>query len=504
MRQNKKYQFSNRKIYHSIPTGCMLALLLLNLYMLNPTISHISNAVLALENEDSHPNAEINDEASSKETIDDSSNNDVGSNDNKTDNTTTANNESNNIDNGISTTAETYDDGNTTASLIVDNDHYSIPSIDVDTGTTMYSSHTVHVAANNIEDYILQISGPSTLSDTNGVTTIHGAAGKIGSNMDNDTWGYGWGETLSSNDTLTYNTFSEAGTNLDTPDITNDSIDFTKKLVLAAKFSDEAAAGTYSTRAINLSLAISPKALIFDGITTMQQMTSTICAKANENDTVQLEDARDHKKYWVAKLKDGNCWMTQNLDLDLNNTTLTSVTSDVISDWPSTTGPSELWSANGGNYNVIKYYDPGNKFCNQDNCNLTSSANDGHDAQGNFYSYTAATAGTGKNLADADAPGSICPAQWQLPHINLSSKSLIFLANMLENPTTELVEAPYYLTFAGELYQGKLTSGTYAEYWSAKAKDGNHAFFFNLQYGKVPSNYYNVRSFGFAVRCVAR
>ena len=47
----------------------------------------------------------------------------------------------------------------------------------------------------------------------------------------------------------------------------------------------------------------------------MQEMTSTICADAAENDTAQLTDTRDGKKYWVTKLADGNCWMTQNLDL---------------------------------------------------------------------------------------------------------------------------------------------------------------------------------------------
>lgn len=31
----------------------------------------------------------------------------------------------------------------------------------------------------------------------------------------------------------------------------------------------------------------------------------------------QMMDKRDNKIYWVAKLADGNVWMTQNLDYDL-------------------------------------------------------------------------------------------------------------------------------------------------------------------------------------------
>ena len=59
------------------------------------------------------------------------------------------------------------------------------------------------------------------------------------------------------------------------------------------------------------------KGPVFNGIKTMQEMTPQICADAQENDTTMLEDARDGKMYWVAKLADGNCWMTQNLELDL-------------------------------------------------------------------------------------------------------------------------------------------------------------------------------------------
>lgn len=56
----------------------------------------------------------------------------------------------------------------------------------------------------------------------------------------------------------------------------------------------------------------------------MQDMNSAICANAEvEDDQLQVVDTRDNKIYWIAKLKDGHCWMTQNLDLDLGVATLT-------------------------------------------------------------------------------------------------------------------------------------------------------------------------------------
>lgn len=69
-------------------------------------------------------------------------------------------------------------------------------------------------------------------------------------------------------------------------------------------------------------------------LTYMQEMTPESCAASQEGDTKRLIDSRDNKYYWVAKLADGNCWMTQNLDLDLNTVgTLTPGSSNVSADW---------------------------------------------------------------------------------------------------------------------------------------------------------------------------
>lgn len=60
----------------------------------------------------------------------------------------------------------------------------------------------------------------------------------------------------------------------------------------------------------------------------MQDMNTSICnavtnpTASDYSDTpeTQLVDTRDGKVYWVSKLMDGHCWMTQNLDLDLETT----------------------------------------------------------------------------------------------------------------------------------------------------------------------------------------
>lgn len=110
-------------------------------------------------------------------------------------------------------------------------------------------------------------------------------------------------------------------------------------------------------------------------IDTMQEMTAEVC---NSEDTTvgqtkRLRDTRDGNYYWVAKLKDGNCWMTQNLDYNVPQTLLaadTNVASDVtlpnitainnstsngVAAWPMTTTSGQQ---NTG-YNILAYYDPG-------------------------------------------------------------------------------------------------------------------------------------------------
>ena len=66
----------------------------------------------------------------------------------------------------------------------------------------------------------------------------------------------------------------------------------------------------------------------------MQEMNEEICSMVNvfeDAGQAQLIDIRDDKIYYVAKLADENCWMTQNLDLDIDsNRTYTSADTDLL------------------------------------------------------------------------------------------------------------------------------------------------------------------------------
>ena len=163
----------------------------------------------------------------------------------------------------------------------------------------------------------------------------------------------------------------------------------------------------------------------------IMQNTAPINRKLlNIGDSLQATDIRDGKKYWVTKLADGNIWMTQNLDLDLDSTrTYTSEDTDVQTEWMplNSTSITDNWS----NDSYRPYsLDPGDKYYytsnneNEDTTYQSLSAckqaghNDcSHYHSGNYYNWPAAVASNNiSNLPErSDAPNSICPAGWRLP-----------------------------------------------------------------------------------------
>ncbi len=87
----------------------------------------------------------------------------------------------------------------------------------------------------------------------------------------------------------------------------------TYMLSFAANIGVDKPTGTYTNQAV-LSVVSSPlKTAGLTSLANMQDMSSGVCAASLEGDSKQLKDIRDGKYYWVTKLADGKCWMTQNL-----------------------------------------------------------------------------------------------------------------------------------------------------------------------------------------------
>ena len=200
----------------------------------------------------------------------------------------------------------------------------------------------------------------------------------------------------------------------------------------------------------------------------MQEVADWEDELTNEGDSVIAFDNRDGKSYWVTKLKDGNIWMTQNLDLDIggantaplnsNNTDIsttasgsgiytdgytekdgvwtwnpvsTAITSNYYISgtsvkpyaWP-TNNYTTPYSAEGGD----TYYYTSNNTNNDIRYNsLQDCKNASHTEDeckryfaGNYYNWTAAIASNnstniGSTVGEI-ASNSICPKGWRLPN----------------------------------------------------------------------------------------
>ena len=424
-------------------------------------------------------------------------------------------------------------------------------------GAFSSSAASLSVSTNNETGYSLYLStanGESTLASLNpSVTdTIGAVSGTVEeSGFGDNTWGYNLSEGTPSG-SLTYQAVPGDSTVQQGFGSEGPTTSDTYTLTFGTKVNTSLPSGTYSNQVV-VSVVANPGYVVdyFNGISTMQEMTTEVCQTAAANETARLRDTRDGKLYWVAKLADGNCWMTQNLDLDLDSSKpLTPADSDISDSrgsWTPTDTQDNTTGFSSNDYYSTQSFNPGMFVYNLANWNIcnyftsTSCTNwanvsnmspmteirdestdivdtnsntyDAHYLAGNYYQWNAATAGTGGSDVTTqyqDATDSICPKGWRLPSRGSSSTT----GNELYELTTStgattgviLAEAPYYFIPAGYVNSGSLNyAGNSGYYWSSTAYSSTDAYnlYFYLSYVNPSSNYYS-RYLGRSVRCLAR
>ena len=194
---------------------------------------------------------------------------------------------------------------------------------------------------------------------------------------------------------------------------------------------------------------------------------STIASSMTLEQQYILKDGRDGKSYTVAKLADGNVWMTQNLDLDLDSSrTYTNFDTDIGYNTSTSSYETAAWRPSSstatasndtwiGSYTTPKSYDPGDLYWNgvttsndadwnnyRNSCTWNSTTRNYEDCDealnplstyisstgivqhhlGNYYNWTAAVAmndTSASNFAAGmwDLNQSICPVGWRLPKV---------------------------------------------------------------------------------------
>ena len=180
---------------------------------------------------------------------------------------------------------------------------------------------------------------------------------------------------------------------------------------------------------------------------------SSILSSMTEGTSYPLKDSRDNQEYTVAKLFDGNIWMTKNLNL-AGGTTLTPQDSNVASNY---TLPNSSTSGFSDDFTAYVY-----------NSNSTTCGN--NSPCYSYYSYPAATAGA--NPSSGDATSDICPAGWRLP-TKVEYETLI----ATYNTGPKLIASPFLGVYGGSYYDSTFYyGGTGGYYWSSTASGSTTAY----------------------------
>ena len=258
--------------------------------------------------------------------------------------------------------------------------------------------------------------------------------------------------------------------------------------------------------------ADTPLSKTINDLTYMQDFNSlsaveraAVTSSMQYNTTYSLIDNRDNKTYQIARLKDDNIWMAENLDLgrttlatDLTsaNTNLhanaTTITAPTFNGWVKTSGTPSFTSAE-----LIP---------------VTGSDSTSNTPYGTLYNYCAASAGTicsaEKSNID-NATSDLCPAGWRLPTGSATGEYQA-LIDLTDYNTSAKMRAPITnggaaFALAGDFYYSTPgNQGSNGSYWSSTRYDNNVMYNLYLGASWADASGGPYRESGKSVRCVAK
>ncbi|MBR3324159.1 hypothetical protein IKG24_01295 [Candidatus Saccharibacteria bacterium] len=267
-------------------------------------------------------------------------------------------------------------------------------------------------------------------------------------------------------------------------------------IVFGAKADSSIPLGDYQLALTLTALANARPALTIYDMETMQAFNGitvddrySILDSMVEGESYTLKDSRDNQDYTIAKLFDGNIWMTKNLNL-AGGTALYSDTSNVPDGYPSSgnnpyyTLPASSTSGF-SNDSTAYVYNSGRTNCSSPGCY-------------SYYSYPAATAGTNPNTDGVNATSDICPAGWRLP-----TKSEYETLIGTYNTGPKLTASPFLGVYAGNYYGSAFRfGGSYGYYWSSTASGSTTAHLMYFGGSDVAVSSGDGKRRGYSARCI--
>ena len=289
-------------------------------------------------------------------------------------------------------------------------------------------------------------------------------------------------------------------------------------------------------------------AVTWDSISAMQEMTETVCsnvptpsATASTVPTKFLDDLRGGGghinpttgayqeaytgKYRIRKLADGNCWMTENMDLpqstnqkyysyssnitvvpDSSLSTSYSVDSNGVISWT----PTANYITTAGQIDTNKLNDHTYQGNGSAGTKTVTTVDGETQGIGTYYNWAASTAQSGGD--SGEAPNSVCPYGWRLPSgadqsTNKSFAYLLVGAYHYGNDSAGSSAArsyPVSLVLSGYYSWGTgyaLAQNLYGVWWTSSVQSASTAYYtivIDYQLTQNPDPKY----VGHSLRCV--
>ena len=242
------------------------------------------------------------------------------------------------------------------------------------------------------------------------------------------------------------------------------------------------------------------------------------CSSLSAGGTEEVYDTRDNEVYLIGKLADNNCWMLDNLRLDITNSTimngLTTTNTHVDA--------NSLTSLKSGNRSAGNQY-ASSGFVKWDSINSSNVSNlakanadykdtvasvtygEGSGKIGVYYNYCAASAGSycyDSGAGTGNASYDLCPAGWRMPTGSDSGEYNNLYTNGYSSNATNFRNA-LSTPLSGRFIDGSAyNQGYYGYFWSSTYNNSSSMYYLFVNSSYVsPSSGYNHNGGG-SLRCV--
>ena len=393
-------------------------------------------------------------------------------------------------------------------------------SLTLDPATKSFDTKdlTVSIGTNNPTGYKLYLNADNTnlvniADSTKTIETLPSSTPVTGYDQSSFPVNY-WGYRKTNGSTSSGNYFPYASELLvsSSSGPTNET---TTTIGLASKIDYLKESGTYT---LNFSLNAIPTITQYY----MQDLSDATLAQevcATKHPTIVF-DSRDEQAYMIQRLEDGNCWLLENLRLDISDPTVQANLTSATTNADNTTlgylkngGGSSPYPANGVIAKTASGGSWDNEYANPyiatEYKNTTQPASGSSPAGkiGIYYNYCAASAGSycyAANASSGNVSQDICPAGWRMPNGGASGEYQALFAAYSSNVAN--FQSALSTPLSGNFLSGTAyNQGASGCFWSSTRYDGSSMYYLDVHHSSTVSPQYNLnRNNGLSVRCILK